>query len=443
MLAQTETIEPSAMTEATHKASFFRQSGWMVITTVAGGAFMFLVNFLSSKYIPATEYSALGALIQVLNWVTIPAIGLQTTFAHQTSAAITDAQQRQLFGTVWAVTRGIFFIWLAMLTVAIIWHGPLQSSLKLGPSSIALWLTMATGLMMLLLPIWQGLLQGRQNFLWLGWAAVFNAMGRVVIAGTMVFLLGYATAAGVMVGAFSGFAAAVSVAFWQNRDAWSRPRDPFESRSWLRKIIPLSIGCGASQFLFSADAIVVTNYMGSNGAAAPYMIGGTLARGIVLFTAPLVAVMFPKLVHSAAHKQKSNLMLWTLLGTAGLAGMAAVGLTLTSGLLIRIFSKPEYASIVPLIPLFAWSMVPLAVANVLMNNLMAHSRFKCAPALAVVTVGYWVALQYFHGSFKMVIEVLGVFNVIFLIVCMFFTWAIRDEEPVVTPLNPPEQEPTL
>jgi O-antigen/teichoic acid export membrane protein len=442
MLAQTETIESSAMTEATHKASFFRQSGWMVITAVGGGVLMFLVNFLSAKFISKSEYGVLTALIQLLNWVTIPAIGLQTTFARQTSAAITDDKRRQLFGTVWAVTPGIFVIWLVMLGVAIICRSQLKQSLQLGGSSVALWLTLATGLLMLLLPIWQGLLQGRQNFLWLGWAAVFNAMGRVAFAGLFVFAVS-ASAGGVMVGAFCGFAAALSVAVWQNRDAFHQPREPFQAAAWLRQIVPLSIGCGASQFLFSADAIVVQKYLGADGAAAPYGTGGTLARGIVLFTAPLVAVMFPKLVHSAALKQKSNLMLLTLMGTAGLAGLAAIGLTLTSGLLIRIFSKPEYASIVPLIPLFAWSMVPLAVANVLMNNLMAHSRFKCVPALAVVAVGYWVALQYFHDKFKTVIEVLGVFNVIFLIVCMFFTWAIRDEEPVVTPLNPPEHEPTL
>ncbi len=441
MLAQTQTIESPAMIEAKHKASFFRQSGWMIITAVGGGALMFLVNFLSAKFISKAEYAELVALIQVLNWVTIPAIGLQTTFAQQTSAAISDAQRRQLFGTVWAVTRGIFVIWLVMLVVTIIWHGQIRESLKLG-STISLWLTLATGLLMLLLPIWQGLLQGRQNFLWLGWAAVFNAMGRVVIAGLFVFLVS-ATAAGVMVGAFTGFAAALSVAIWQNRDAWSQACDAFQSRPWLRQVIPLSIGCGASQFLFSADAIVVQKYLGADGAAAPYGTGGTLARAIVLFTAPLVAVMFPKLVHSSALKQKNNLMLLTLLGTAGLAGLAAIGLTFTSGLLIKVFSKPEYVSIVPLIPLFAWSMVPLAVANVLLNNLMAHSRFKCVPVLALVALGYWIALQHFHDSFKTVIEVLGVFNLIFLVVCIFFTWAIREQEPIVDLPNPTEQEPTL
>lgn len=422
-----DVAESAPATQAHHQASFFRQSGWMMIATVAGGVLMFLVNFLSSKFIPDAEYAALGVLIQVLNWVTIPAIGLQTTFAQQTSAAITDGQHRQLVGTVRAVSRGIILIWLGMVAVTFLYRDRFTAELHLNHPA-ALWLTLGTGLFMLLLPIWQGLLQGRQNFLWLGWAAMFNALGRLLIGGLVVFLISRSAGA-VMLGALAGFVAAVGVAWWQNRDVWHQSADPFEAGGWLRRVVPLSMACGASQFLFSADMIVVTRYFGGGGASAPYALGGTLARAIVLFTAPVVAVMFPKIVHSAARKQKSNLMFLALLGTMAMAAAAAIGLTLTSSLLIKVFSKPGYASIVPLIPFFAWSMVPLAVGNVLMNNLVAQGRFKCAPVLVAVAVAYWIALQYFHDSFKTVIAVLGCFNLIFLAVCVVFTWAVDRPAP--------------
>ena len=93
-------IETPVMTEAQHKASFFRQSGWMIITAVGGGLVMFLVNFLSSKFISPTEYQSLAVLFQLLNCVVIPAIGLQTTFAQQTSAALTDAEWYQFLRCV-------------------------------------------------------------------------------------------------------------------------------------------------------------------------------------------------------------------------------------------------------------------------------------------------------------------------------------------------------
>lgn len=221
------------------------------------------------------------------------------------------------------------------------------------------------------------------------------------------------------------------MAFWHSRDLWTEPGASFGALEWLKRVVPLTMGLGASQFLFSADAIVVQNYLGGNHGelAAPYMFGGTLARGIVLFTTPLAAVMFPKLVHSAARAQKSNVMGLTLLGTAVLGGVAALGLTLTSSFIIKLGSRAEYVSITPLMPWFAWSMVPLALGNVLLNNLMAHSHFKVAPVMLALAVSYWVALQHHHDSFKTVIQTLGVFSLAYLGTCLLFTWFAKSGAP--------------
>jgi hypothetical protein len=173
---------------------------------------------------------------------------------------------------------------------------------------------------------------------------------------------------------------------------------------------------------------VVQNYLGDDGRAAPYIFGGTLARAIVLFTIPIATVMFPKLVHSAARSQKTNLMGLTLIGTAILGSLAAVGLIVTAPLLIKYGSAPANLSILPDMPLFAWAMVPLAVGNVLMYNLMAHSRFKVSLPLVILAVGYWVALQHFHETFRMVIQTMGIFSLIYLVICALFTWGVKEKK---------------
>jgi O-antigen/teichoic acid export membrane protein len=421
MLTETP-VESPRMTETSQRTTFFRQSGWMMITTVVSGMLMSLVHVCSKK-IPDAEYSAFAVLLQLVNWMTIPAIGLQMAFAQQASAVVTDSQRHQLIGTTKAVMRGTFYIWLAIAAVVFLERDRFIESLKLS-NPASLWLTLAVALAMLWLPIFQGLLQGRQNFLWLGWVAIFNGAGRVIFGLGVVYLLG-GWAAGIMGGVLIGLLLTVGTAAWQNHDLWREPGEPFNWRPWLRLIVPVTFGAGAFQFIFSADAIVVQNHLGENGKAAAYMFGGTLARAIVLSTAPLAAVMFPKLVQSAArsHKHTFNLLGLTFLGTTVLGAMAALGLTVVSPLLIKLFSKPEYVSIVPLIPLFAWVMLPLTMGNVLLNNLLAHLRFKVVPAVAAVAVGYWVALQYYHDSFKTVIETLGVFSTLFLAVCAVFTWA--------------------
>ena len=101
--------------------------------------------------------------------------------------------------------------------------------------------------------------------------------------------------------------------------------------------------------------------------------------------------------------------------------------------LIKHGGKTEFLSIVPLIPLFALSMVPVALGNVLLNSLMAHSRFKVVPFLVAMAVGYWVALQHLplqnsaatvNDGFKMVIETFGIFSTLYLVICVIFTWVV-------------------
>jgi hypothetical protein len=202
------------------------------------------------------------------------------------------------------------------------------------------------------------------------------------------------------------------------------PSDPFDAIGWLKRVLPLTFGLGSSMFLFTADAFVVQNYFGAGGQAAPYMFGGTLARAIVLFTGPLAVVMFPKLVHSAARSQKTDLMGLTLIGTAVLSCVAVLGLVVTAPLLTKYGSTKANEAILPLLPLFAWTMVPFGAANVLLYNLMAHSRFKIVPVMVILSISYWVALQHFHDSFKMVIETFGTFSLIYLSVGAVFTWLV-------------------
>lgn len=423
-----EIPEPPQTTVQSHKSAFFRQSGWMMIATVVSGLFMAFINIFSSKKLPAAEYSSFATLLQMVNWMGIPAIGLQMVFAQQTSAVIHDHERRQLVGTAKAVLTWTFGVWVVMVLVALGFHNQLIDALKLS-NPMSLWLTVLVGFVMLWFPIFQGLLQGRQNFLWLGWTSLFNGVGRVVIGLTIIYLLN-GWAAGLMGGVLMGLVAALGTAAFQNRDLLAEPSDKFDAMAWLKRVVPLTLGLGAGQFLFTADAFVVQNYLGANGQAAPYMFGATLARAIVLFTGPLAVVMFPKLVHSAARSQKTDLMGVTLLGTAVLGCLAVFGLTLTAPLVIKYGSDPANAKILPDLPLFAWVMVPLGAANVLLYNLMAHSRFKVVPLLVILSVGYWVALQHFHDSFRTVIKLYGAASLTYLCICALFTWVIKGKKPV-------------
>ena len=70
-------------------------------------------------------------------------------------------------------------------------------------------------------------------------------------------------------------------------------------------------------------------------------------------------------------------------------------------------------------------MVPLALANVLLNDLLARPDSKLGLAVLVfsLAVGYIAVLTQFHGSLVTVLKTLGVCNLVLLAVCSWFSRA--------------------
>jgi hypothetical protein len=75
-----------------------------------------------------------------------------------------------------------------------------------------------------------------------------------------------------------------------------------------------------------------------------------------------------------------------------------------------------------ILPWYAWGMLPLAVANVLINHLLAHAHFRVVPALVLLAGVYAFALTQFHGSFVAVLQTFGASNVALLAIAAWFTW---------------------
>lgn len=415
MLApKTEPVAP----EAIHRESFFRQSGWLMIANVAGGFFMWAVHLLNKK-IPPGQYGDFGWSLAVV--MLVPTIPLQMVLAQQTAKALATNRQGELAGLfrwIWLITSGV---WLFLAALALIFQQNLVARLQIAPS--ALWITLAIVLLSLWTPLFWGLLQGKQNFLWLGWSMMSNALVRFTAAACAVLIL-HTYAIGMITGVFLGMAVAGIFGAWHSRSLYLAKAEPFDGRGLLRQILPLFIGFLGFQALFTADTIFVKAYF-SRVNADFYVSGGTLSRALMWLVLPLASVMFPRIVHSAAKSEKTDLMSLVLIGTAVLAIAGAISLTVLAPWIVPLAYKDEYAPVVRLLlPWYVSAMVPLAVANVLLNNLLARPASMLVPSLCVLAValGYLSALTRFHDSMVMVLQVMGVANLLLLAVCAWFTW---------------------
>ena len=403
--------------------AFFRQSVWMMGASVAGGLLMFLVHKIA-KQMPKDQYSLFTTLLQVVTLMGIPAIGVQTIFAQQAASAITEKHERELAGVFRGVLRGIFILWLIMAAILLVFRHQVLSGLKM-TSPMALWVTVVIGLAAMWLPIVMGFLQGHQNFLWLGWTSIINGIARFSAMCVAVLVLG-CWAGGAMMAVLVGTLAAAAVGGWQIRKFWRLESEPIVWRQWVRRLIPLTFGLGALTFMLSADMIFVRHFFQEE--TAYYAAAGMIGRALVFFIQPLAAVMFPKIVKSAALAEKTDVLAQAIGVTALTGGAAAVACTLFPSLPLRIIYDRSFFEIAtPLVPWFAWCMLPLALSTVLVNALLAKAQFKAVPWIALVAIGYGLALYLHHDSFKTVILTLGTFGSLLLAVCAWFTWGAKTQ----------------
>ncbi|MDQ6630514.1 MAG: hypothetical protein M3Y82_02010 [Verrucomicrobiota bacterium] len=423
------------------KQSFFRQSGWMIFATLAGGVFMFAVHPVYIPFLGEAGYGNFLATLSLLTVMVIPGIGLQTVFAQQTAAAHSTEERARLTVATQTLLRWTFFLWVMMAGLTFIFRQKIIASLGM-PSGLALMITIILGFAQLWTPIFSGILQGRQNFLWMGWASILNGLGRFISIGVIVVLLRRG-ATGAAFGALIGVYITFFITAWQSRAAWfqAKPTYTFETKKWLAAVVPLTLGLGAAQFISIADYFVVRDIFGTNQTGS-YGFAGTLGRGILMFTAPLAAVMFPKVVSNFSQRKTSNVLMLTLLSTFILAALAAGGCTLFAffgkqllngklqnvafipkAIAAKLLQNKESARIIfELLPWFVWGMTPLTVANVLLGNLMARRSFKVVFYAVGTAVVYALVLRGFGTSFVRLAQILGIFNLWFLLLLLFFTW---------------------
>lgn len=421
------------------KWAFFRQSGWLVIATGISG--LFLIAVYSVKLPDLSTFHSMLRLFMVLGVATS---GLQVIVAQDAAGAVTPAQERDFTVALRSVARGIIAFWIALALICAVFHNWIIGTLKLA-SPVTLAVTLALVLAQLFLPFVQGLLQGTQRFSWLGWSIILNGLGRFVgiVLLVRVFERDATTA---LAGALVGLGSAVLIGFFPARSFLRRNGGGvFDWKAWFSRVVPLSAGTGAMLFLMNSDVLFVQAHY-TRDETQFYSAVAIVGVGLVTFTAPMAAVMFPKLVRSAAQSQRTNSLFLAVTGTAVLGLLGALVCSAVPWLPVRIIyhNSPHLWKSAQLVPWFMWAMLPLTLANVLVNNLLAHRNFRAVPWFVLIAIGYALemnrylnhaaALEMF-AAYKGVILRLGLFSFVMFAVALFYS-ARRTAAPRIPGSNP-------
>lgn len=417
------------------KASFFKQSAWMVMATVGGGVGMVLVHNLVRGRCGADAYAEFKALLSSFYVVAAAAGGCWTLFAQQSAAAIDDTAMRNVSAAARRVSVAIFWIGVLLAILLFATQGRLVALWKL-QNPVSVWPTMLLAVLTLWVGVVRGLLQGRQNFFGLGWVAILDGIGRFASVAIIVTFFG-GLAAGAMTGAVLGCVAALLVGVFALRDFIHAPGGEFRWKPWLRSFFPLAFSAGALQLIQQFDnmfwqAVIPESALETWKIGARFSPAQTVGFGITQFTVPLAMVMLPRIARSSAKGEASDALRLTVLCTAGMGGLAALGCTLFPVLPLQVmfFKTPDNWQAAPLVPWFAWAMVCFTLANVVYSDQFARTRYEGVPVIVGISAAYaatlWFMKGYFLASDPMVafrtgVQILGGYCLLLLLSGLWFS----------------------
>jgi O-antigen/teichoic acid export membrane protein len=402
------------------KFAFFRQSGWLVVATTLSGFFTAALHKAAKDM---SDYGVFYALFLALSWMTIPVAALQLTFAQQTASGEEPAHDAELRGALRAMLRGSALFCAGVAGTIFLLREAIVTTFKI-TNPAALWLTVAVGLLSMWQPLFMGVLQGRQNFLWFGWASIVNGIVRLIAVFLIVRLGGQA--AGAMVGVLIGTLVSTVAAAWPSRDLMRGAATPFAWLKWVKRVTPITLSLGAITVLFTLDMIVVQAFYPAVETRY-YAAAGLVGRTLYYFSVPMTYVLFPRVVRSAARAEKTTVLAQAVGATALLGGAAALGCTLLPEVPLRIIFDASFLKVAPLVQLYAWCLLWLPLSTVLINNLLARERYAVVPWAVLVAAGYAATLFYRHQSFEQVIHTLGLFNLLLFLGCAACTWCSARE----------------
>jgi O-antigen/teichoic acid export membrane protein len=407
---------------------FFQQNAWIGVATAAGGFFNLSVHRFAPE-LGKNAYGAYFALLQIWTLMNIPSLGLQAVFMQYAVSAEALGRRAVLAGAVRGALKLNLVLWMILAVIFLVFRDDAKRWFSISGSGALVIILLAPPISALL-AVFNGVLQGEQNFPWYGGILIIGGFARLLFIAVLIFWLG-PSAIHAAAGAFLGLVATCLVAGWQTRSIWREETVPFHWRPFLGKAIPITFALGSGVYLMSLDTVMVARFLPAQ--AGLYGAAGMVGKVLVPLSGSLLAVMFPKIVRSKALRQRTGALGLTLALTGFAAVSASCFLTLFPELPIRMIQTSEFLGAAPLVPWYCWSQIPLVLGAVLLYNLVARERYVAIPFLVLIACGYYWALDRAlaapGASLKQVIQIMGMAGLVFLAVTAFFTWVWREKAP--------------
>ncbi|MFH1856841.1 MAG: hypothetical protein ABH836_06460 [Candidatus Omnitrophota bacterium] len=399
-----------------------RHSGILFLTTILAGVCNFLFQIFMNHGLSSSEFAALYALLTIAMVSSIPGMSIQTVMAKQTSYLKAKNQADKIAGmTVKFLTR--ISIMAALVLVLILAFSPkIAAYLKIEGINAVIVVGVVISLAFIL-PVGYGLLQGLQNFAFLGLSMTFFTLGRLLVALLFVFVFHFGVSGALSSSIFAFIAACmlIFIALKKELKGYVKEIVSVDKVEKMEDFMWISMGTFAFIYVLSFIDIIFVKHFFSPEKSAQYSAASLLGRVVFYFTWAISGAMFPKVsfAHSRGEETASFLkksMKYSFL----LSFIPALCFLLMPEFFLRIL-KAEYLDAAYLLKGLGIALLPFVLLTVLVYyNLAIHNK-KIMFVLGISTIFHLLVLTVFHHSLLQIIIAVGASGLVILIGTLLIT----------------------
>lgn len=394
-------IETTPQVLPAGKDSLFDE-GFLIVIMGLGNVFNFYFHIFMSRNLGPEGYSALNSLLSLLYIISIPIVTIQTTitkFVAQYSATGASARVRRLF--IECLKRvGIAAVVLTLLIcLGARFIGGFFNIHTNGP------IIMAGVLLffMYLMPVFWALLQGREQFTFLG-VSYFVGFSAKCGFGILFALIGWGVG-GVLFGVVVSFILAFVVGFPPIRKilATVPGDDRVEMGEIYRFALPVVTALFFLSFFCNLDIALVRHFYGDVGeglkSAGYYATASIVGKAFLFLPLGIILALFPKVARKKAKGENPLPMLKRgLLIEIGLSAIGICMCFILARYVALFLGKTEDPELILLIKMFGIAITPVAATTILVNYNLANERYAFMWLLLPLTLLTFSGIWLFHAT---------------------------------------------
>ena len=396
---------------------FFRENfisaiGYMVIATFAANFLNYLFNVVVGRLLGHDLYGEFAALLSVFIIVTVPITSLQAMVAKKVAEFRLVNDQGGIREIAVKCLQICMFSAIAVALLFLVLGRSLAGYLHISSvlPVIACGLTVAVTIPQ---PVFYGVMQGFQWFIWLGSLFFGYAAGRFVF-GWLFIKMGWGVS-GALLGGALGSMIVLVISVYVIRGVFARERSDkrFRLRDIGRSYLPFIISSSIFFLLVSIDTIIAKRKF-SSSIAGDYASAAFLGKIILYFPSSVGIVLFPKLVeaHVTGEDTRRLLRIGILIVLAGSLVISAVFIAFPRVTVTTLYGD-EYIGAASILWILSLAMSGYTVVGMFMYYFLAteETRFLIVALVACAVPGilamYFVASTSFQVALvELVISVL-------------------------------------